>query len=961
MVVVPGHGSPNADLMIVGEAPGQTEAQLGRPFCGKSGAELSWYMHRHGLSLNQCYLDNVVRLYQPGNPDPTPVQIEEWTPVLLSTIAAVRPKIIVPVGRFAARWFLGESVDMDSCRGIPHLGGEFEPQMAPRAMGAVVLPTYHPAYALRSPEAKTLIDHDFGKVAEVVRLVKGSRRDLVRFRRDPYAGRERYSDVTGAELARLIQHHRPERVGYDTEGTPDAPWSLQVSWEPGTGYMLRRTQPDFHRGVEALQWLADRGTTFIVHAAGSPIGTCVEHQISRPCGLELRDAEIIDTMYQAFALRIEPKGLKPLLWRWCGMRQENYMSLVEGIAREKQIRYLEKVAARGDELPQLLALMLWEQMQKDAGLGVSMSPAVTAAIKSATWPRVPPRVEKENNGTLTLKTFGKLESRAKLILTDIAKDKRNKDGDPVDPEKRWKQLEPELCALAEAELGELPKPTLDDVPLDDAVFYGSRDSDGALRLEPELSEECRRMGVDGVCWTGNQVLPIFEEMQHNGMPASRRAFVDLATTVDREMQEIQAKLSSQWFGGKPFNPAPNTKDVEALVLSLGIRGLKTGKKSGRPSTSMKSLEHLASKYPAIAQVGEWRRRYKVLSTYCLPLIEMADRQLAFSSRVLDGQINPNMHIVGIVERHSAPAQDPDLFYAQGKIKPVTVETRRLAMEDPSLLNQPSRTEIGRKVRACYMTVLPEHDDPEDPNVEVFGGWDFSGQEVRVTAHVTGDRLLCEIMRDESRDIHYETASRVFGKPIQDIKKNEERTPAKTAFFGMLYGMSGPGLLDLFRSFGLENWPLDACERLIAEIFKIYPGLQDTINRVQQEARRTGMARDLYGHVRYLPNIWSEKRGEAAEAGRQAFSHLVQGTAQGMTQNAMASLRKPIRELRGLGVKWTLQIHDEILFRFPRWMYPVVDRTVAYHMTERYGGPSSLKLKVPVLVDGHMSVRWDALK
>lgn len=973
MTVVPGHGPVPSDLMIVGEAPGRIEAQLGRPFAGPSGQALSWYLNRHGLTLSQFYLDNVIQLYQDSNPDPTPQQIEEWTPHLLSTIERVRPKVILPVGRFATRFFLGDSADMDSCWGIIHEGGEFDPdpKRKERARGAVVIPSYHPAYALRQTDAMTLVDVAIGRAADVIRLVRGGRRDLVRFRRDAYAGREDYRDVTGAELREHLHRYRRlglERVGYDTEGTPEEPFSLQVSPEPGVAYMLRIEQSDFAIGVQALQELADLGIVFAVHDAGTPRGTGYDTQVSRTCGLRLSHAKFSNTMYQAYALRIEPKGLKPLLWRWCGMKQHDYWGMVEEIGRQKQIEYLKRVAWRGDmDAITRLELALARQTALDLGLGISMSGPVAKLIESLQpWPRVPSRVERQNDGTLVEVNFGKLESRAKGILTDILEDKRDKDDKPVDPLKRWKQLEPELRAIAEKELGKLPMGTMFDVPLDQAVYYSDRDADGTLRLDTELNAECRRMGVDGVCWTGNQVLPIFEEMQHEGMPASRRAFLDLASTCQREMDQLQSQISAEHWGGKPFNPAPNTKDVEALVVRLGITGLKTTAKSKKPSTSMKSLEYLGNRYPAISLTGEWRRRYKVLGTYCLPLIEVADSQIEIQTRRLgDESQDFGVRKVGPDNlRAASSCKDnlgSDMFLVHGNIKPVTVETRRLAMEDPSLLNVPIRTALGEQVRGCYMTT--HDDDPDNPDTEVFLGIDYSSQEVRITAHVTGDRLLCDICRDPKRKIHMETASRVFGKPIDQIHDKHEKIPAKTAFFGMLYGMQGPGLLDLFRSFGLENWPLEECERLIGEIFKIYPGLKDTIWRVEQETKRTGMVRDLYGHIRYLPGIWSAKRGEANEAARQAFSHVIQATAQGQMQNAMASLRSPIREMqeRGLFVKWCLQIHDEIIMRTKRWLVPVVAGVLGEAMTQKYGGPRGLKLNVPVLVEAHSGTRWLDLK
>lgn len=973
MIVVPGSGSVPCDLMCIAEGPGATEAALGRPLCGPSGAALSWYLNRSGLSINQFYLDNVCREYREGNPDPTPEQLAHWTPILRATIAQVRPRVILTLGRYAARWFLGQYADMDSCHGIPHEGGEFvddpieRAEYRDRACGAVIVPAFHPAYGLRQLDARTLIDQDISRAAEVIRLVRGGRRDLVPFRRDPYVGREIYEDCTGPDLRDIINRYRRMGIthcGYDTEGTPEQPFSLQWSPEPGTGYMVRVGAPGFEVGITAMQELVDSGVTIAVHDAGTPRGTGYDTQTSRTMGLMLGHGRLSNTMYSAFALRTEPKGLKPLLWRWCGMRQHDYWGMVEAIGREKAIGYLKKAASRGDEdaIKRLLLMQLLNS-RSEAG-SLSNYPLTLAWVISQLrgWPRVPSRVERQNDGTITVKNFGKLESRAKSILTDIASGKLDKDEKPTDPHARWRQLEPELRKIAEDELGVMPIGTMWDVPLTDAVYYGCRDADGTGRLDTVLNDECRRLGVDGVCWTGNEILPILEEMQHEGMPASRRAFVDLAAQMQREMDQIQSHIRHTYWEGKPFNPAPNTKDVAEMVMRLGITGLKKTP-TGKSSTSMKSLEYLGSKYPAIKDVGEWRRRYKVLSTYCLPLIEIADEQLGMrvETRELGEQSGQNLIWIESDAKVVRDADTGDIFYASGNIKPVTVETRRLAMEDPSLLNQPVRTEIGRKVRACYMTT--HNDDPDNPETEVFVAMDYSAQEVRITAHVTRSPLLCAIVSDHRRKIHMETASRVFGKPIEDIDEIGEKIPAKTAFFGMLYGMQGPGLLDLFRSFGLENWPLEECERLIGEIFKIYPELKVTIDRVAEETRRTGMVRDLYGHIRYLPGIWSARRGEQAEAARQAFSHIIQATAQGQMQNAMASMRRPVREMQlaELHVKWCLQVHDEVILRTRRWLVGAVLSMMERAMVSGYGGPRGLRLSVPVTVDGHYSTQWAKLK
>lgn len=438
------------------------------------------------------------------------------------------------------------------------------------------------------------------------------------------------------------------------------------------------------------------------------------------------------------------------------------------------------------------------------------------------------------------------------------------------------------------------------------------------------------------------------------MPASRSEFQSLSSYLEKEMIRLQSLISSQYFYGRPFNPG-SSQDVARL---LNRRGLSAAKKtsSGAMSTSKKSIEHLRAEEECVDLIFKWRECQKIKSTYCDPLLVIAAEQL-----------------------HDKPEQD--IFTVHCNFKPVTVETRRLSSENPSLLNQPTRTELGRRVRACYRTTPPE----------VFGAWDFSGQEMRVAAHVSQDEQLCNLfslcrwcgrdLRDEiarletckknpnskdkvsppheEGDVHTFSAVRVFGKPEHEIDKFEHRLPAKTANFGILYGLSGDGLLDLFRMFGLQ-WSKQDCEKLIREILRtVYPGLSRSIQDTQRLAARQGYIRDLYGMIRYLPMIRSLDRSESAEAGRQAFSHLIQGTAQGMMQNAMAWLRPRIWELQdcGMDVKWRLQIHDEILFSFHRDLWEVVDELVVEGMTQHYG----LKLRVPIAVEGHMAESWADLK
>lgn len=886
MIIVPGHGRTPCDWMICGEGPGETEAKLGRPFVGKSGDEQNAYLSRHGLHSSHFYLTNVVKEYTPGNPDPTPTQIEQWTPVLEEEIGRVRPKVILAVGRFAARWFIGDELDMDAAHGMPHRGGELDVTRANRSQGAIVVPCYHPAFGFYSPDAKTQIDWDYGQAAAVIKAVKSGRVDQVRFRADEWSGRELYRDVDGAQLSlALYDLIGPLReLAIDTEGTPDNPWSLQVSIVPGEALVLRRSADHFAMGIAALQGLVDRGCLIITHDAGTPTACLYDTIMCRAMGLELTDARMWNTMYAAYLLRIEPKGLKALMYRWCGMVGEDYQATIGNIGRQKAIDYL---------------------------------------IHAATidWGKVEPYVEVGNDGSIKLKKPKPINTRINGCLADIAKGKTNKDGELRDPYKWWRLADNKwMRTVVEERLGPMPQATLDDVDLDRAVFYAGHDSDSTLRLKRALEPELRRMRLDGLQATGMEVLPILEEMQRVGMPASRSRFIALKSRVEAEMVTLQSQLSARFFGGNPFNPG-SSPQVAEMLDRLGLQAAKATS-TGKVSTSKKSIEHLAlgeSGHPAIRMLFDWRERQKILSTYVMPALEESDRQ-------------------GGEEK----------FTVHCNIKPVTVATRRLSAADPNLLNQPKRTKLGVEVRGCYVTEPPE----------VFCSWDYNSQEMRVAAHVSGDRLLCKLFV-EGRDPHKEAAARIFGVPVDQVDKDTQRLPTKTANFGILYGLSGAGLQELFHTFGLV-WELDRCQELIDEILKkVYPGLSASIRDIQAETKRTGIVRDLYGMIRYLPGIWSRSYKESSEAGRQAFSHVIQGTAQGMMQNAMAWLRGEIRGLQrlGLDVRWALQIHDELMLRADVGLWEVLDAIMRCGMVDHCG----LKLKVPVIVEGKYATSWGELK
>jgi len=160
--LVRGVGPRPCRLMAVGEAPGASEDRRGIPFCGRSGEVLDVYLHAASLSRSSIFLTNLYP-YWPGegNPDPTPKQIREQEKYLVADLADVRPKFILAIGRLAARWFLGR-IDLETAHGLPHIW--------PHSGGIIVVPAYHPAAGLHSPEMAAKSAYDVLQFGLVTRL-----------------------------------------------------------------------------------------------------------------------------------------------------------------------------------------------------------------------------------------------------------------------------------------------------------------------------------------------------------------------------------------------------------------------------------------------------------------------------------------------------------------------------------------------------------------------------------------------------------------------------------------------------------------------------------------------------------------------------------------------------------------------------------------------------------------------
>lgn len=162
---VPGEGSVDAEILFVGEAPGQKEDELGRPFVGAAGKLLDQLIESIGLNRSEIFIANLIKHRPPANRDPLPQEIAAYTPYLDEQLAIIQPKIIVTLGRYSMQYFLGEGQTISKIHGQPKRNKK----------GQVIMPMYHPAAALYSGNLRPVLFADFAKLPKVVQLVKGNK------------------------------------------------------------------------------------------------------------------------------------------------------------------------------------------------------------------------------------------------------------------------------------------------------------------------------------------------------------------------------------------------------------------------------------------------------------------------------------------------------------------------------------------------------------------------------------------------------------------------------------------------------------------------------------------------------------------------------------------------------------------------------------------------------------------
>ena len=428
--------------------------------------------------------------------------------------------------------------------------------------------------------------------------------------------------------------------------------------------------------------------------------------------------------------------------------------------------------------------------------------------------------------------------------------------------------------------------------------YAAEDADITLRLYNVLKPRLKEAGVEQLFYDIEMPLvPVLAEMETTGVRLDTEALAETSKVLTERMKQIERNIYE--LAGHEFNIASPKQVGEVLFGEMKIVEKPKKTKTGQYVTSEEVLQQLRSRAPIVADILEHRGLKKLLGTYVDALPKL---------------INPRTgHI------HTSFNQ-------------AVTATGRLSSSDPNLQNIPVRGEDGKEIRKCF---IPE------PG-ELFFSADYSQIELRVMAHLSGDKNMIEAFR-EGYDIHAATAARIYKEKIEDVSR-DQRTKAKRANFGIIYGITVFGLaerLEISR---------DEAKQLIDGYFETFPDVHAYMEKAKELAREHGYAETFFHRRRYLPDITSHNATVRNFAERNAINAPIQGSAADIIKIAMVKIYDRFRK-EGIRSRMILQVHDELNFSVVPEEKEKVERIVLEEMQNAY------PLQVPLVADSGWGKNW----
>ena len=428
--------------------------------------------------------------------------------------------------------------------------------------------------------------------------------------------------------------------------------------------------------------------------------------------------------------------------------------------------------------------------------------------------------------------------------------------------------------------------------------YACEDADITLQLKNVLQPKLVEAGVERLF---NDVemplIPVLAEMECNGVRIDTAALKETSQVFTERMLQLEQEIYQA--AGKTFNVASPKQVGDILFGEMKIIDKPKKTKTGQYVTSEEVLQTLRSKHPIVAHILDYRALKKLLGTYVDALPKL---------------INPRTgHI------HTSFNQ-------------AVTATGRLSSSDPNLQNIPVRGEDGKEIRKCFI--------PEE-GCEFFSA-DYSQIELRVMAHLSQDANMLDAFR-EGYDIHAATAAKIYNKPVSEVTR-DERTKAKRANFGIIYGITVFGLADRL------NIERAEAKQLIDGYFKMFPQVQQYMEQAKEKARANGYVETFFNRRRYLPDINSGNATVRAIAERNAINAPIQGSAADIIKVAMVRIFQRFQR-ENIRSKMILQVHDELNFSVLPTEKEQVERIVMEEMQAAY------PLDVPLVADSGWGNNW----
>ena len=432
----------------------------------------------------------------------------------------------------------------------------------------------------------------------------------------------------------------------------------------------------------------------------------------------------------------------------------------------------------------------------------------------------------------------------------------------------------------------------------DICDYACEDADITLQLMEPLKAEMEKNQLTRVFHEIEMpLMPVLAQMERNGVRLDTEVLSETGEQFRQRMQQLETEIYE--LAGHPFTITSPRQVGEVLFDELKLNEKAKKTKSGQYSTGEEVLEAIKHKHPIVEKILAHRALKKLISTYIDAL--------------------------------------PKLIYpATGRIhtsfNQAVTATGRLSSSNPNLQNIPVRGDDGREIRKAF---VPE------PGC-IFFSADYSQIELRIMAHLSADEHLVNDFRC-GRDIHAATASRIFHKPIEEVSRNERRK-AKTANFGIIYGISAFGLAERMEVSRTE------AKELITNYFDTYPRVKEYMQTSVKRARELGYIVTEFGRRRYLPDITSRNAVVRGYAERNAVNAPIQGTAADIIKIAMVHIAQRF-EAEGIQSKMILQVHDELNFSVLPEELDHVKNIVIQEMEGAY------TMSVPLLADCGEGKNW----